>query len=300
MNMIALGETTYDIFFKNGKPLDAKVGGSSLNTAVSLGRLGVPVSMVTAYGSDDIGHITTDFLKDNHIDSSFVTVYQGTSRIALAFLDEQNNAHFTFYEGRRLDDTELVFPGPGNYSLVVFGSGFAFQPGIRPRLVQFLEQTRCDGNIVYYDPNVRPAQMAGNEHAKTWILENFRLSHIVKGSREDFGMLFNTQSSQAAYQAVKEFNSNVVLLVTAGEQGADLFTPFMQKHIDALSISPVSTVGAGDTFSAGILYGLYQAQATTDNLLLLPGTVWDQALQYAVDFATEVCLSFDNYISKRW
>jgi fructokinase len=55
MKILALGETTYDIIFKDSKPVDGRVGGSILNTAVSLGRLGIPVSMVALCGSDEIG-----------------------------------------------------------------------------------------------------------------------------------------------------------------------------------------------------------------------------------------------------
>ncbi len=296
MKVLAFGETTYDIIFKDKKPIDGRVGGSILNTVVSLGRLGVPVSMAALCGSDEIGKITVDFLNDNNIDTTFLTVYEGTSRIALAFLDAENNASYSFYNGRRPDDKQLVFPPGDESGLVIFGSLFGIQADIRPEFVKYLKQIRQAGNIIYYDPNVRPSQLAVNPYAKDWILENISLSHIVKGSREDFNLVFNTQSSQEAYNALKVINPNVVLVVTADKHGADLFTPSIYKHIDAPSIIPVSTIGAGDTFSAGLIYGLFESNVTLNNLLYLSEDNWSKYLHYAIQFATEVCLSYDNYI----
>ncbi len=299
MDIIALGETTYDIIFKNGKPVDGSVGGSVLNTSVSLGRLGLPVSLVALCGSDQIGATTTTFLHDNHIDTSFLTIYKGTSRVALAFLDDQNNASYSFYHGDRLDNKKLVFPSAVDNSMVVFGSIFAIQKDIRYDLLQFIKSAHQAGNIIYYDPNIRPVHLDENPDAKGWILENLSFAHIVKGSCDDFNFIFNTNSSQDAYNALKVLNPNVILVVTSDKHGADLFTPSLHKHIDAPSITPVSTIGAGDTFSAGLIYGLFKAGITPVNLQQIADNQWQAALQYAIDFATEVCMSYENYISRR-
>jgi fructokinase len=180
--------------------------------------------------------------------------------------------------------------------MVVFGSMFGIQADIRNDLVQFIKHKRQSGNIIYYDPNVRPAQFIVNARAKEWIIENIRLSHIVKGSCEDFNLVFNTKSSQQVYFAVKDINPNIVLIVTADKNGADLFTPSVYKHINAPTIIPVSTIGAGDTFSAGLILGLIESNVSLNNLLYLSDDNWDKSLHYAIQFATEVCLSLDNYI----
>jgi fructokinase len=87
-----------------------------------------------------------------------------------------------------------------------------------------------------------------------------------------------------------------VLLVTAGEKGADLFTPAFSKHYDVPKITPLSTIGAGDTFSAGIIYGLYDAEAPEKKLSEMTEDQWDKALECAINFATQVCMSYDNYV----
>ena len=92
-----LGETVLDILFKDGKPVSATPGGSMLNTAVSLGRMGVPVSFISEYAADTTGSIIKDFLNENGVDTSFVSNHlDGKTSLALAFLDEKNNAAYSF------------------------------------------------------------------------------------------------------------------------------------------------------------------------------------------------------------
>ena len=87
------------------------------------------------------------------------------------------------------------------------------------------------------------------------------------------------------------------MVLFLNKDGADLFTSTFHRHYDVPQIKPVSTIGAGDTFSAGILYGLHNAKATKENLQSLTESQWDNALNYAITFATEVCMSYENYIT---
>ena len=184
MQLYALGEITYDIIFKDGKPIDSKVGGSVLNTAVSSARLGMPVTMVATCATDEIGLITQKYLTTNGINTKSITVYKGTSRIALAFLDEQNNAKYSFYNGLNYEELKLSFPTSTENGFVLFGSSFGINPQIRTDLVKYLKRAKESGNLIYYDPNFRPSQLIGNDSAKEWIIENIRMADIVKGSNE--------------------------------------------------------------------------------------------------------------------
>ena len=94
-----IGETVYDIIFKDGAPQAAKPGGSVLNSMVSLGRTGLPVSFISEYGRDDVGSLIDRFLNDNGVNTSSVYRYNdANTSLALAFLDEKNDAHYTFYK----------------------------------------------------------------------------------------------------------------------------------------------------------------------------------------------------------
>ena len=97
--VIGIGETVLDILFKNDQPQKAVPGGSTFNSIVSLGRAGVPCIMVTEVGDDHVGDITCAFLRKNGVSDEFVCRHKGTkSHITLAFLNEHNDAQYTFYK----------------------------------------------------------------------------------------------------------------------------------------------------------------------------------------------------------
>ena len=92
-----IGETVLDIIFKDGQPQAAKAGGSVLNSVVSMGRMGLPVSFISEYGQDDVGILIDGFLKDNGVDTSSVhRFHDGSTSLALAFLDEKKRCTLHF------------------------------------------------------------------------------------------------------------------------------------------------------------------------------------------------------------
>src|SRR4030042_701960 len=98
-NIFGIGETVFDIILKQGQPVAAKAGGSVLNAFVSLGRLGMTVHFISEYGTEPVGELIDRFLNENNVSTRYVTRYQdGKSTLALAFLDENNNASYTFYK----------------------------------------------------------------------------------------------------------------------------------------------------------------------------------------------------------
>jgi fructokinase len=88
-----IGETVFDIIFKDGSPQAGKAGGSMLNSVVSMGRAGLPVSFISEFAVDKVGDLIAKFLVENGVDTSFVNRYSdGNTTLALAFLDENNDA----------------------------------------------------------------------------------------------------------------------------------------------------------------------------------------------------------------
>ena len=97
MKIFTIGETTYDILFRNGQPVSGCSGGSAYNSAVSLGRCGLPVSLITTFGNDKIGDFSMSFLKANGVNCDLIKRFEGRSRVALAFFDCNENADYSFY-----------------------------------------------------------------------------------------------------------------------------------------------------------------------------------------------------------
>ena len=296
----AVGETVYDIIFKNNKPVDAKPGGALLNTAVSLGRLNTEVFLVGDLADDAVGEICLDFLKENNVKTEYIYKYtDAKSRIALAFLDENNNARYSFYKIRKTGKAKLVFPEPQKDDIVLFGSFYGMKKEIRPELVAFLKEARKAGAIIVYDPNFRAAHKDMLDDVKPMILENIKLSHIIKGSDEDFLYIFGKDNAPGAYKIIREL-TDAALIYTANRHGVWLYTNTYNKHYDALAIDPVSTIGAGDTFNAGIAYSIVKNKLFFDKSDKISRDYWDKIITNSIKFSGHVCMEYDNYVTEKF
>ncbi|MBQ3997832.1 MAG: carbohydrate kinase [Paludibacteraceae bacterium] len=263
--VIGIGETVLDILFKNDQPQKAVPGGSTFNSIVSLGRAGVNCVMVTEVGGDHIGEMTCKFLRNNGVSDEFVCRHKGTkSHVTLAFLDENNDAQYTFYKDHAsaaLDGltiermNELMKEG----DVVLFGSFFAINPAIRPAVSTLLHNARKAGAWLYYDINFRKTHIPDIPDVIGNIEENMRLADVVRGSKEDFEYLYGVSDADVIYEKVQPFCNRFIL--TDGAKEIRVYTPDQSERtkmkIERFAVEPidtVSTVGAGDNFNAGYIY----------------------------------------------
>ena len=291
-----VGETVLDIIFKGGQPQAAKAGGSVLNSAVSMGRMGLPVSFISEYGVDDVGELIDSFLNENGVNTASVHRFEdGSTSLALAFLNEKNDAHYTFYKdfpGKRLD---IDFPLLQKDDILQFGSFYAIWPEIRNKIKKFIQTSHDRGAFVLYDPNFRKSHLSELGSLKPLIVENMRMSSLIRGSDEDFVNIFRVNSADEAWEVVKNYSP--CLVYTANTEGVYVRTSSFSGKFPVKSIIPVSTIGAGDNFNAGILTSIYRNNITGDQLATIGNNEWEKIIETAVDFATHVCLSYENYIS---
>ena len=122
----AIGETLYDIIFKNGQPQAAKPGGAMLNSTISLGRIGLPVSFISEYGDDQLGTMIDSFLNENGVDTSYVNHFRdGNTALAIAILNERNDATYTFYKNYPEKRLNIPFPEIKKDDIFLCGSIYA-------------------------------------------------------------------------------------------------------------------------------------------------------------------------------
>ena len=295
--VFAIGETVLDIIFKDGQPQAAKPGGSSLNAAVTLGRLGRNVEFVGEYGEDPVGDLIDNFLKENNVGTEFVSRFSdGKSALALAFLDADNNASYTFYKDFPEDRLGTIPQVTTENDIVTFCSIYAITREVRPQLMKFLNIARSNDSMLLYDPNFRSAHLHELEELRPFLLENFRMAHIVRASDEDLKHIFNVTDSDMAYDRVSGMCP--VLVFTANVRGVFVHSPAGKFRFPVKKINTVSTIGAGDNFNAGLVYSFIRDGIMKEDLVNLGKSDWERIITTAVDFATEVCMSLDNYISK--
>jgi fructokinase len=291
-----IGETVLDIIFKDGQPQAAKAGGSVLNSVVSMGRMGLPVSFISEYGFDDVGKLIDDFLKSNGVDTSYVHRFSdGSTSLALAFLNEKNDAHYSFYKdfpGKRLD---IVFPELKKGDIVQCGSFYAIWPEIREKFIRFIRKARENGALILYDPNFRKTHLSELDILKPLIIENMQLAGIIRGSDEDFRNIFGVSNIDGAWEIVRNYCN--CLIYTANKEGVYVRTTSFSGKFPVQNITPVSTIGAGDNFNAGIITAIYNHGIQNGQMDQINEKTWSEIISTAVGFATHVCLSYENYIS---
>ena len=193
MKIFTIGETTYDILFRNGQPVSGCSGGSAYNSAVSLGRCGLPVSLITTFGNDKIGDFSMSFLKANGVNCDLIKRFEGRSRVALAFFDCNENADYSFYPAS--EDVVPSYPMPDMKDVILLGSSFALRDNGREELLRFLKEAQKAGCTVIYDPNARQCVNDKPDILRK-IIENISLASIVKGSDQDFINIFGISFQQ--------------------------------------------------------------------------------------------------------
>ncbi|MCP9610612.1 carbohydrate kinase family protein [Coprobacter tertius] len=295
--IIGIGETILDIIFKNNQPTKALPGGSVFNAMVSLGRLQIPVNFISELGQDYVGEIALSFMRENNISTDYIDIFcDGKSPVSLAFLNDENDARYMFYTQYPTQRLNVVWPRIDADDILILGSFYAVNPALRSRIVEFLDYARTRKAIIYYDPNFRKSHSHEAMKVMPSILENLEYADIVRGSDEDFETLFHQNDSNKIYKDhIKFYCPNFIH--THGQRGVDMFVPAGNRHFDAREAKVISTIGAGDNFNAGILYGLLKNNVTLDQLYDLSIDIWTQIINCALDFSTEVCTSYDNYIS---
>jgi len=293
--IFCIGETVLDIIFQNNQPVAAKPGGSMLNSAVSLGRTGLKPVFISDFGLDEAGVLIEDFLRNNDVNTTYVERFtDGQTAISLAFLDADKNASYSFYRNFPVHRGLNNLPSADEGDIVVFGSFYAINYEVRQPLWNFLIRAKSNGAFLIYDPNFRKPHLKKLPQFQPWILENINIAQITRGSAGDFMHIFNLNDASSVYKEILNHGGES-LVYTKSNAGVEVITPDLHLTVDVPSICPVSTIGAGDAFNAGLIYSF--AGFPEPNPLPLDQYGWDKVIRLAVEFSTNVCLSLDNYIS---
>ena len=291
------GETVLDIIFKDGSPTAARPGGSVLNSFVSLGRLGWDPCFISEYGMDDVGRLIEDFLRDNGVNTSFVNRYtEGQSAIALAFLDRDNNARYSFYKNFPAQRLQELPASIQEDDIVMFGSIYASSAAVRKSVLRFLDMARGAGALILYDPNFREAHLSELEELRPRIIENLAYADIVRGSDEDFKLVFGMDDPEVV--ADRFLKNPGMLIYTRNRQGVKVISGKKQADVPTEKITPVSTIGAGDNFNAGIVHYLLSQGILRKDLREMNAAELEAMVSSGIQFASHVCMTYDNYISR--
>jgi fructokinase len=253
---VVIGEALVDLVGQRGsRTLVAHPGGSPANVALGLARLGDQVALITRLGRDSFGEMVSAHLKASGVRVDGGPDVGAKTSLAVASLA----AGVAAYDFRIEWDIGELAPLPVETRCVHTGSlATALAPGAA-QVTNLLERERERGRAtISYDPNVRPALLGSPEEARPGIEHLVALSDVVKVSDEDLRWLYPNRSDEDVARDWLALGAPLVI-VTRGGEGVFAVTADLELDRPATPIDLVDTVGAGDSFTAGLLDGLGRA-----------------------------------------
>lgn len=259
---LVVGEALIDVMHSPDGPPQEHVGGSPLNVAIGLARLGHPAQLATWIGDDEHGHAIQRHLAADDVPLTPGSVGADHTSTATATLDERHAATYDF------DITWRVPPTlPSDDGHLHTGSIAAvLQPGatgVRDAVIAARER-----GTVSYDPNVRPTLMGEPGDLRSGIEELVGYADVVKASDEDIAWLYGDDEHGADDLALLEQVMRLwgrlgaaLVVATRGGDGALAYAPYADTLLEVSGrvVEVADTVGAGDSFMSALLSALFDA-----------------------------------------
>ncbi|AGB25524.1 sugar kinase, ribokinase [Mycobacterium sp. JS623] len=248
---LVIGEALIDIVKREGGAAGEHVGGSPLNVAVGLARLGRGADFLTHIGDDQRGRRIVDHLKQSGVQLVSGSTTAARTPTALATLDANGSAQYVFDIDWQLTGTPEVAP-----PLVAHTGSIAtvLEPGCRATAA--LIDTYRPSATVTFDPNVRPALIEDDDIARGRIDRWIERCDVVKASDEDMRWIDPNRSPEQIAKTWLALGPSIVA-VTTGEAGAFAMCAAGMVRVPALQVNVVDTVGAGDAFMSGLIDALW-------------------------------------------
>jgi fructokinase len=284
---VVVGEALVDLVGqRGGRTFSAHPGGSPANVALGLARLGDAVTLKTRLGRDAFGDMVLAHLESSGVRVDGRSDEEGAkTSLAVATLA----AGIASYDFRIEWDVDALAPLPVETRCLHTGSlATVLSPG-KANVVDLMEREHERGRVtVSYDPNVRPALLGEPERARPEIERLVAICDVVKVSDEDLRWLYPDRSDEDVAQYWLA-SGPALVVVTRGGAGIYAVSARLELRRGAVPIDLVDTVGAGDSFTSGLLDGLHRADlvsgARRDALAAIDqatlGSVIDEAILVA-------------------
>lgn len=263
---------------KRSKVFEKRPGGSPLNVALALSRLGDRVKFLGKLSSDPFGSFLRELMENEGIDTSLMRISdEHSTTLAFVAVDESGNPDFTFYRNGAADRylrADEVSLNPEDFSIYHFGS-MAIVDGETSRALLKIFEDFLGKTLISFDPNIRRSVIVDRESYLRKIDPVLRYADIVKLSDEDMEYI---SGSLDVEEFVRSYGrKDKITIMTMGRSGSILYKGGKIHHQDAFVFGDtVDTTGCGDAFVAGILH-----------VVNLEGTDWT-VLKKAMEFASKI------------
>ena len=283
--IVVAGEALIDLIGEDGA-LRVHMGGGPFNTAVALGRLGVPVGFLGRLSTDHHGQLLRSHLIASGVDLRYTLTGTAPTPLAVVQRTADCEHEFTFYLAETaytdLDSTELPELGDDVLALSAGTLGLATDP---PRAaLEALLEGESGRLLIVIDPNIRPAVMGDREVYRTHFERWVGFAHVIKLSDADAAWLYPDTPAESIIEMLIGRGVRLAV-VTRGAEGAVARSATARAEVAATPVDVVDTVGAGDAFVAGMLGWLSRGDLLAPNAV---GGLDSVALTDGLRFAATV------------
>ena len=293
--IVVCGEALIDLTHRATDPpraYEAHGGGGPMNTAVALGRLGVPVRFLGRLAEDGFGRQLREHLVHSRVDLDLVTATTDPTTLAVATLDEAGKASYGFYTAATsaagLTAADLPPTWRAGVDAIHVGTlGLVLEPSAST--IEALLTELAGTMVIGLDPNVRPALIADLDAYRARIERLVALADLVKVSDDDLVALYPDRSPASVAAEWAECGPALVAL-TKGSDGVTAHTPVGVIEVASRPVEVFDTIGAGDSFNAGLLCALHDdAMLAPDRVRQLSRDEWTAAVSFAAAVAAVTC-----------
>ena len=284
------GEALVDLVEERGL-LTPVPGGGPFNTAIALGRLGVPVAYLGTLSQDDYGSLLARLLIEAGVDMSLVRWSDAPTALAVVHRHHDGGNSYTFYlTGTSLTDLppEAVPALPDEVWAIHVGTlGLAVDPPATA--YEALLEREAGRRTIVLDPNVRPAVFGDQASYRARFERLAGLANVVKLSHDDAAWIYPGLEPADVLERIRALGPRLVA-ITLGTDGAIAASADGYTAVPAVPVTVKDTVGAGDSFGAALLAALVDHDALElDAKRPLDDSLLEEAVSYAVNAAAITC-----------
>lgn len=235
-------------------------GGSVYNTAIALGRLGVRTGLYSGLSTDFFGDMLREGLKASKVDLRYIKSWERPSTLAFVKLTD-GHARYSFFDdnsaGRMLTRKDLPRLEKSVAALHFGSISLIPEPG--GATLEALMKREARTRVTSLDPNIRPGMIKDRRKHLARLSRMIAMADILKISDEDVAWMTGKTDLAAAARKWLKAGARIVV-VTRGGNGVEAFTARDRIARPAVPVTVADTVGAGDTFTAGLLAALQAAR----------------------------------------
>lgn len=251
---------------------DKYIGGTTINVAIGLQRLGSQVYYLSKLGMDENSQFVKSELLKEKVDLRYC-LESKTKKICGVYVHANENGDRTFHAYVNENPDELLLADElderlfESSPLFYFGSGTLFHPSALETSKAAIRLASKHKTLIAFDPNIRIKRWENEQHCRLTITDMLKSVDILKLSDEELNFLMESTTIEDGLNKLSSYGIPYIW-ITLGEDGALAIHRQDKILVQGEKVKVVDTTGAGDAFMAGILHCI-QTQGLPQNSLEL-------------------------------